>query len=60
MRLGQRLDFGDLAEKPRCSKHNPPLCLYVQKTDDGWRYACPDANCATTAPFAAFVDKNAE
>ena len=49
---GQPLDLGDAATKPRCRKHDVLLFMYVQKTETGWQYACPDPRCTSTSPFA--------
>lgn len=49
---GQQLDLGDAAAKPRCCNHDVMLVMYVQKTDTGWRYACPDPTCTNALPLS--------
>lgn len=51
----QALDLGDPAAKPRCRKHDVQLFMYVQKTEAGWRHACPDPACTSASPFGNTV-----
>lgn len=48
---GESPHSGAFGARPLCRGHETPLFMYVQKTETGWRYACPDPKCDRTAPF---------